>query len=81
MTLATFYHPDPVINAEIIRQSIEAEAFDLSIGYPPRWWTCPDCSASHHRGHFGSIGTHRCLGCGYVGEGGVMRTNPPGTSP
>lgn len=65
------YHPDPEINEEVKRQAVEAEAFDLSIGYPPSWWMCP-CGASHNRGHFYSIGVHRCLKCGYVGDGGVM---------
>jgi rubredoxin len=80
MRNATSYHPDPEINAELIQQANEAEAFDLSIGYPPRWWTCPECGVAHNRGHFQAIGQHRCLSCGYVGAGGVMRTNPPGTS-
>lgn len=65
------YHPDPIINAELIQQSIEAEAFDLSIGYPPRAWTCI-CGATHQRGHHLTVGTHRCLACGYVGTEGVM---------
>jgi hypothetical protein len=65
------YHSDPIINEEIIIESIASEALDLTIGYPPRRWTCP-CGASHSRGHFNAIGTHRCLRCGYVGSGGVM---------
>jgi hypothetical protein len=65
------YHPDPAINDEIIEQANEAERFDLSIGYPPRAWTCP-CGTSHSRGHFLTVGIHRCMKCGYTGSGGVM---------
>lgn len=72
------YHPDPAINAEIQADALDAEKADLAAGYPPRWWLCPSCGASHHRGHFMSIGVHRCLGCGYVGPGGRMHTNKPG---
>jgi len=68
----TTYHPDPEINAEVALDTLEAEIADLAAGYPPRWWTCPDCLAQHNRGHFGVIGNHRCLRCGYVGDGGVM---------
>ena len=70
------YHPDPVINAEIALDALTAERFDLSIGYPPRAWTCP-CGASHRRGHLGVIGVHRCLSCGYVGEAGRMHGSAP----
>lgn len=73
------YHPDPSINAGITTDVIQAEAVDLQAGYPPRRWTCP-CGKSHSRGHFQAIGQHRCLGCGYVGTGGVMwdpKTEPP----
>ena len=66
------YNPDPAIDAGLRRKANEAEAFDLSIGYPPRLWTCPCCSAAHSRGHFGSIGVHRCLRCGYSGDRGVL---------
>jgi hypothetical protein len=65
------YHPDPAINAECIIDAIEAERADLAAGYPPRRWTCI-CGASHSRGHFMSVGAHRCLRCGYQGTGGVM---------
>jgi hypothetical protein len=65
------YHPDPEINAEVAQQTLDAEKFDLAAGYPPRRWTCP-CGASHSRGHFGFIGNHRCLRCGYAGDDGVM---------
>lgn len=68
------YHPDPAINAEVAEAALESERIDLAAGYPPRRWTCPDCSRSHSRGHFQIIGVHRCLGCGYVGSGGVMGT-------
>lgn len=67
----TTYHPDATINAEVAADTLEAERADLEAGYPPRAWICP-CGASHSRGHFGSIGIHRCLACGYVGDGGVM---------
>jgi hypothetical protein len=65
------YHPDPAINAEIAAQTLEAEILDLKAGFPSRRWFCP-CGKSHQRGHFQTFGVHRCLGCGYVGEGGVM---------
>lgn len=65
------YHPDADINEGIAAEALEAERFDLSIGYPPRSWTCP-CGVTHQRGHFGGIGVHRCLACGYVGTAGVM---------
>lgn len=71
------YHPDPEIDAEVRAEALENERFDLAAGYPPRWWLCPDCGACHRRGHFMSIGVHRCLRCGYVGEGGTMHTNDP----
>lgn len=69
----TAYHPDPEINAEVIADAIAGEIADLAAGYPPKRWVCP-CGASHSRGHFMTIGVHRCLKCGYVGEGGVMLT-------
>jgi hypothetical protein len=65
------YHPDPDINAGVAADVLAAELVDLRTGYPPRRWACP-CGASHSRGHFQAIGQHRCLHCGYVGEGGVM---------
>jgi hypothetical protein len=65
------YHPDPEINAGLILDSIAAEAADLRAGYMPRRWRCV-CGAEHSRGHFITIGQHRCLRCGYVGSGGVM---------
>lgn len=67
------YHDDPEINAEIAQAALESERIDLAAGYPPRRWICP-CVASHSRGHFQVIGVHRCLRCGYVGDGGVMET-------
>lgn len=66
------YHPDPAIAAEVAADVLAAEVADLAAGYPPRAWTCPDCGAEHSRGHFLTIGSHRCLRCGYVGTGGVM---------
>lgn len=65
------YHPDPYINQEIADETLKAEIADLAAGLEPRGWTC-ECGASHLRGHFYAIGTHRCLACGYVGDGGVM---------
>jgi len=65
------YHPDPEMNEGIADDVLKAEIYDLSIGYPPRRWTCL-CGRSHSRGHFMAIGQHRCLWCGYVGTGGVM---------
>lgn len=66
------YHPDPQINAEVEATAIAAEKIDLAAGYPPSRWTCPECEHSHDRGHFGVIGSHRCLNCGYAGGGGVI---------
>lgn len=68
------YHPDPAINAEIIQAALEGERADLAAGYAPKFWRCPDCGSGHKRGHFMTIGVHRCLGCGYVGDGGTMHT-------
>lgn len=65
------YHPDPEINSEVALEVLENELVDLRVGYPPRPWQCP-CGHTHRRGHFLSIGVHRCLRCGYVGEEGVM---------
>lgn len=67
------YHPDPSINAEITADALAAEIADLEAGYMPKRWICP-CGASHRRGHFGVIGSHRCLRCGYAGPDGVMVT-------
>ena len=67
----TVYHPDPEINAGVIADAIEAERADLAAGYPPRRWRCT-CGAEHSRGHFGTVGVHRCLSCGYTGTEGVM---------
>jgi hypothetical protein len=73
------YHPNPEIDREVAAEALEAERVDLAVGYAPRLWTCPGCGTEHGRGHFLTIGTHRCLGCGYVGVGGTMRT-PEGSS-
>jgi hypothetical protein len=70
------YHPDPAIDAEVRADGLLAERADLAAGYGPRWWRCP-CGASHRRGWFMSEGVHRCLRCGYVGEGGTIHTNQP----
>lgn len=70
-TLVGKYHPDPEINEGVAADALEAEQADLAAGYSPRRWEC-ECGASHARGHFQSIGVHRCLGCGYVGTGGRM---------
>lgn len=69
------YHPDPEINAEIIEQARINEIADLAAGYPPKFWRCPECGSGHKRGHFMVIGVHRCLRCGYVGDGGTMHTH------
>jgi len=68
MTLVA-HHPDPAINAEIALDALDAEKTDLAAGYPPRRWQCPTCTATHGRGHFQTVGVHRCMGCGYVGTG------------
>lgn len=65
------HHPDPEIAASVEQDAREAEAADVAAGYLPRPWTC-DCGRTHSRGHFYAIGTHRCLGCGYVGTGGTL---------
>lgn len=65
------YHPDQEISETVAEEVLEAEFADLAAGYPPRHWTCV-CGVSHARGHFNTIGLHRCLSCGYVGDGGVM---------
>ncbi len=70
-TIAGRYHPDPEINAEVTADALEAERADLAAGYAPRRWRCI-CGAEHSRGHFGSVGAHRCLACGYTGTSGVM---------
>lgn len=66
------YHPDPEINQEVSAEVLAAEVLDLASGMAPRRWTCPQCGNSHSRGHFMTIGQHRCLRCGYVGCDGVM---------
>jgi hypothetical protein len=53
------YHPDPVIDAEVRADALDAEQADLAAGYPARWWVCPDCGSFHQRGHFLVIGQHR----------------------
>jgi hypothetical protein len=65
------YHPEPEINDEIAAETLAIEKADLAAGYMPRRWIC-DCGASHSRGHFGIIGNHRCMNCGYSGDGGIM---------
>lgn len=70
------YHDDPEINAEIAADALAAERADLAAGYPPRRWRCP-CGVEHSRGHFETVGIHRCLACGYVGPGGVMLLDEP----
>ncbi len=65
------YHPDRAINAEMAADALAAERSDLAAGYAPRRWVCP-CGRAHSRGHFGGIGIHRCLWCGYVGARGRM---------
>jgi hypothetical protein len=71
------YHPDPAIDAEITKQANESDVADMAAGFGPKWWQCPTCSASHQRGHFGVIGNHRCMNCGYVGGGGTLHTKRP----
>lgn len=70
-TTAVVYHPDPETNAGVSADAIDAEREDLAAGFPPRRWRCV-CGAEHSRGHFGTIGVHRCLVCGYTGAEGVM---------
>jgi hypothetical protein len=65
------YHPDPATNEEVAATVLEAERADLAAGFLPRRWRC-SCGAEHDRGHFLTIGQHRCLSCGYMGSGGAM---------
>jgi hypothetical protein len=65
------YHPDPAINAAVALDVLDAEHADLAAGYPPRRWQCPNGHV-HGRGHFLTVGVHRCFTCGYTGEGGIM---------
>lgn len=65
------YHPDPAIDEAVHDEAQESERLDLAAGYPPRRWRC-DCGAEHARGHYLTIGAHRCLSCGYVGTGGQL---------
>lgn len=69
--MTTVYHPDPQVNAEVIADALEGERADLAAGLPPRPWRCV-CGVAHSRGHFGTVGVHRCLACGYVGPEGVL---------
>ena len=71
------YHPDPEIDAGIRADMLISERIDLAAGYPPRWFLCPQCGATHRRGWFMSQGMHRCLGCGYVCAGGTTHTSRP----
>src|SRR6478735_1570775 len=70
-TLVGKYHPDPEINEGIAADARGGEAYNLSVGLAPAAWEC-ECGAAHNRGHFQSIGVHRCLRCGYVGDGGRL---------
>lgn len=65
------YHPDPEINAEVALDVRDGEKANLAAGLPPSTWMC-ECGARHSRGHYGTIGVHRCMKCGYVGTGGVL---------
>jgi hypothetical protein len=67
--MSTRYHPDPAINDQVAADALDAERADLAAGYRP--WRCV-CGTEHSRGHFGTVGVHRCLACGYVGTGGVL---------
>lgn len=57
--------------------ALDAELADLAAGYAPRYWRCPDCDHGHARGFFQAFGVHRCLYCGYIGEGGETHTKHP----
>ena len=67
------YHPDNDINESVKRDALVGELADLAAGLPPKRWRCV-CGVEHKRGHFGAIGVHRCLSCGYAGDGGIMLT-------
>lgn len=68
--------PNHVPETALHDEERASEAADLAAGFPPRRWRC-DCGAEHSRGHFLSIGVHRCLGCGYVGDGGTLLDPAP----
>lgn len=68
-TLIGKYHPDAEINEGVAADAHEGEQANLAAGLDPTPWEC-ECGAAHARGHFQSIGAHRCLRCGYVGPGG-----------
>jgi hypothetical protein len=70
-TLTGRYHPDAEINEGIAADAREGEAANLAAGFHPAPWEC-ECGAAHRRGHFQSIGVHRCMNCGYVGTGGRL---------
>ena len=74
------YHPDPDIARGVHLDVQAAEAADLAAGFPPRRWRC-DCGAEHDRGHFQTVGVHRCLACGYVGAGGTLGDPEERTAP
>lgn len=80
-TMTYDYHPDPVVDAQIRADALAGELRDLEVGYPARWWRCPQCQATHRRGFFLGFGQHRCLRCGYVGERGTIHTNRPQEAP
>jgi hypothetical protein len=65
------YHPDDEINEGVAQDAREGEAASLAVGLAPSPWEC-ECGAAHDRGHFGVIGNHRCLRCGYSGPGGRL---------
>jgi rubredoxin len=69
------YHPDPEINEEIVADALAGEIADVAAGYPPKFWRCPDCGRGHKRGHFLTVGIHRCMGCGYMWTGGTIHTH------
>jgi hypothetical protein len=63
------YHPDDEIDAGVTADAHEAEQANLAAGFLPSPWEC-ECGAAHARGPIEGGAVHRCLNCGYVGEGG-----------
>lgn len=64
------------IQEEIAADERDAEVADVKAGYPPRRWRCV-CGAEHDRGHFQALGVHRCMRCGYAGDGGTLLEPEP----
>ena len=67
----TQYHPDPVIDAEVLADAAEGARYDLSVGLPVT--CCPQCGRGHGRGFVDGVSSFRCLHCGDVFSPGGPR--------